>query len=156
MITGVTRGYEYKMKVVYSHFPIQIKTEGNKVIIAISWVKRKQEKQISREYQGNNKGDQVILTGINKEDVGQTAANIRQATKIKDLIPGCSRTEFISWNNQDGENMDTEAIKASNDQIAMEEKKVSEQNQTPLITIALMKKQRDFNVRKKQKARNHV
>ncbi|MFA4936009.1 MAG: 50S ribosomal protein L6, partial [Candidatus Methanoperedens sp.] len=33
------------------------------------------------------KGDQVILNGINKEDVGQTAANIRQATKIKRFDP---------------------------------------------------------------------
>src|SRR5665811_1673586 len=29
MITGVTKGYEYTMKVVYSHFPIQIKTEAS-------------------------------------------------------------------------------------------------------------------------------
>ena len=88
MITGVTKGYEYTMKVVYSHFPIQIKTEGNKVIIANFLGEKKARKA---NIQGNTKvtikGDQVILNGINKEDVGQTAANIRTATKIKRFDP---------------------------------------------------------------------
>src|SRR5659263_68192 len=77
MITGVTKGYEYKMKVVYSHFPIQIKTDGNKARIA----------NILGNTKVTIKGDQVILNGINKEEVGQTAANIRQATKIKRFDP---------------------------------------------------------------------
>ena len=88
MITGVTKGYEYTMKVVYSHFPIQIKTEGDKVIIANFLGEKKARKA---NIQGNTKvtikGDQVILNGINKEDVGQTAANIRTATKIKRFDP---------------------------------------------------------------------
>ena len=88
MITGVTKGYEYTMKVVYSHFPIQIKTEGNKVIIANFLGEKKARKA---NIQGNTKvtikGDHVILNGINKEDVGQTAANIRTATKIKRFDP---------------------------------------------------------------------
>ncbi|MEE9490489.1 MAG: 50S ribosomal protein L6, partial [Thermoplasmata archaeon] len=33
------------------------------------------------------KGDTVILKGNNKEDVGQSAANIEQATKIRGLDP---------------------------------------------------------------------
>ena len=28
MITGVTKGYEYKMRLVYAHFPININIEG--------------------------------------------------------------------------------------------------------------------------------
>lgn len=88
MITGVTKGYEYKMKVVYSHFPIQIKTEGNKVIIGNFLGEKKSRKA---NIQGNTKvtikGDQVILNGTDKEDIGQTAANIRQATKIKRFDP---------------------------------------------------------------------
>lgn len=88
MITGVTKGYEYKMKVVYSHFPIQIKTDGNKVIIANFLGEKKARKaNILGNTKVTIKGDQVILNGINKEEVGQTAANIRQATKIKRFDP---------------------------------------------------------------------
>lgn len=88
MIAGVTKGYEYKMKVVYSHFPIQIKTEGNRVIIANFLGEKKARKaNILGNTKVTIKGDQVILNGIDKEDVGQTAANIRTATKIKRFDP---------------------------------------------------------------------
>ena len=33
------------------------------------------------------KGDQVLVSGINKEHVGQTAVNIELATKIKGYDP---------------------------------------------------------------------
>ncbi|MCZ7380399.1 MAG: 50S ribosomal protein L6 [Candidatus Methanoperedens sp.] len=88
MITGVTKGYEYTMKVVYSHFPIQMKIEGQQVIIG-NFLGEKRARKAN--IQGNTKvvikGDQVIISGMNKEDVGQTAANIRQATKIKRFDP---------------------------------------------------------------------
>lgn len=88
MITGVTKGYEYTMKVVYSHFPIQLKIEGKQVIIG-NFLGEKRARKAN--IQGNTKvmikGDQVIISGLNKEDVGQTAANIRQATKIKRFDP---------------------------------------------------------------------
>lgn len=88
MITGVSKGYEYKMKVVYSHFPIQLKAEGSQVLISNFLGEKKARKA---NILGNTrvaiKGDQVIISGINKEDVGQTAANIRTATKIKRFDP---------------------------------------------------------------------
>ncbi len=88
MITGVTKGYEYKMKVVYSHFPIQLKTEGNQLSIG-NFLGEKKARKVN--IMGNTKvtikGDQVIISGANKEDVGQTAANIQQATKIKRFDP---------------------------------------------------------------------
>ena len=88
MIAGVTKGYESTMKVVYSHFPIQLKTEGNKVIINNFLGEKKSRKaNIRGDSKVTIKGDQVIITGINKEDVGQTAANIRMATKIKRFDP---------------------------------------------------------------------
>lgn len=88
MIVGVTKGYEYTMKVVYSHFPIQLKAEGNKVTINNFLGEKKSRKaSIKGDSKVTIKGDQVIITGINKEDVGQTAANIHLATKIKRFDP---------------------------------------------------------------------
>jgi len=88
MIVGVTRGYEYTMKVVYSHFPIQLKTEGDKVLINNFLGEKKSRKaNILGKTKVTIKGDHVVLNGINKEDVGQTAANIHMATKIKRFDP---------------------------------------------------------------------
>ena len=88
MINGVTSGYTYKMKIVYSHFPITVKVEGNKVIIENFIGER--SKRYAKIMPGANveiKGDDVIITGIDKESGSQTAANIQQATKIKDKDP---------------------------------------------------------------------
>lgn len=88
MITGVSKGYEYEMKVVYSHFPIQLKAEGNQVIINNFLGEKKARKaNILGNTKVTVKGDKVVVAGINKEDVGQTVANIRTATKIKRFDP---------------------------------------------------------------------
>ncbi len=88
MMNGVSKGYEYTMKVVYSHFPIQLKAEGNQVLISNFLGEKKARKaNILGNTKVEIKGDQVIISGINKEDVGQTAANIRTATKIKRFDP---------------------------------------------------------------------
>lgn len=88
MITGITKGYEYKMKMVYSHFPIQLKAEGNSLLIGNFLGEKKSRKaNILGNTKVTIKGDQVIVNGINKEDVGQTAANIQQATKIRRFDP---------------------------------------------------------------------
>ena len=88
MVTGVTKGFEYKMKTVYSHFPIQLKTEGNQLIIGnFLGEKRPRKANILGNTKVTVKGDQVIINGINKEEVGQTAANIQQATKIRRFDP---------------------------------------------------------------------
>src|SRR5271169_2243006 len=33
MITGVTKGYTYKLKIVFSHFPISVKLQGRTLVI---------------------------------------------------------------------------------------------------------------------------
>ena len=33
MVTGVTKGYTYKVKVVYAHFPITVKTKGRQKLV---------------------------------------------------------------------------------------------------------------------------
>jgi len=88
MVDGVTEGFEYRLKIVYSHFPIQVKIAGNEVLI-INFLGERKDRRAN--IVGSSKveidGDEVIVTGINKEDVGQTAANIEQATKIRRFDP---------------------------------------------------------------------
>lgn len=88
MVTGVNKGYEYKMKIVYSHFPMQVKVEKN--VLNIGNFLGEKSARKARVHDGvtvKTSGDEVTVSGINKESVGQTAANIEQATKIKRFDP---------------------------------------------------------------------
>jgi large subunit ribosomal protein L6 len=89
MVTGVSRGYEYHMKIVYAHFPIQVKVEGkDKVSIGNFLGERKaRHASIVGDTKVAIQGAEVVLTGANKEHVGQTAANIEQACKIRKRDP---------------------------------------------------------------------
>jgi len=83
MIVGVTKGYEYRMKVVYSHFPIQLKAASDELIINNFLGERKSRS--ARVLPGTKVEigkDEVVITGIDKENVGQTMANIEQATRV--------------------------------------------------------------------------
>jgi len=88
MIQGVSEGYTYRMKMVFAHFPIQLRVEGDHLTISnFLGEKRPRRARILSGVDVNVKGDLITVTGINKEDVGQTAANIEQATRIKRLDP---------------------------------------------------------------------
>ena len=88
MILGVTNGFEYKMKIVYSHFPVKTSVKGNEFVIEnFLGEKHPRKADILGDTKINVKGDEVVITGPNKEHVGQTAANIEQVTKIKRYDP---------------------------------------------------------------------
>ena len=88
MIDGVAYGYRYRMKMVYSHFPVQLRIDDGKFIIG-NFLGEKKDRvaPIVDGVDVEINGDEVTVTGINKESVGQTAANIEQATKIKARDP---------------------------------------------------------------------
>ncbi|MGD9131430.1 MAG: 50S ribosomal protein L6 [Candidatus Bathyarchaeota archaeon] len=84
MIKGVTEGFTYKLKIVFSHFPITVNVQGKTLIIKNFTGERNPRKaRIMGDTTVKVKGDDIIVQGINLEDVSQTAANIQNATKIK-------------------------------------------------------------------------
>ncbi len=84
MITGVTKGFTYKLKVAYAHFPITIKIKGDKVHIENFYGERSPRiSKIVGDCKLEVQEDDVIVRGISLDDVGQTAANIEQATTVK-------------------------------------------------------------------------
>ncbi len=88
LITGVTDGFECKMSIVYAHFPMQVKVDGKTLVIGnFLGEKKPRVAKILGETKVKVSGNEVVVTGINKEDVGQTAANIEQKTKIKRFDP---------------------------------------------------------------------
>ena len=88
MIKGVMRGFTYKLKIVFSHFPITVKIIGKTLIIENFIGERNPRKA---RIMGNTtviiKGDDIIVQGISIEDVSQTAANIQNSTKIRNKDP---------------------------------------------------------------------
>ena len=88
LIKGVNEGFEYKMTIVYAHFPMQVKVDGKTLIIGnFLGEKKPRVAKILGETKVKVSGNEVTISGVNKEDVGQTAANIEQKTKIKRFDP---------------------------------------------------------------------
>lgn len=88
MIRGVAKGFTYKLKVVYAHFPVSVKVSGDRVLVENFMGERSPRvAKIVGKTKVIVKGDDVIVQGINLEEVSQTAANIEQATRIKDRDP---------------------------------------------------------------------
>jgi len=86
MMDGVTRGYTYKMKIAYSHFPITVATDGNKILIKNFIGERSPRityKAGKHPIDVKATKEDVVISGIDKEEVGQTAANIQRTCRIR-------------------------------------------------------------------------
>lgn len=84
MIKGVTTGYTYKLKVIYSHFPVTVKIEGDKILIQNFLGERiPRVAKIVGDVKVEAKGADITVSGINKEDVGLMAGRLEQCTRIK-------------------------------------------------------------------------
>jgi len=88
MIKGVTKGFTYKMKIVFSHFPITVKIKEKTLTIENFTGERSPRKaKIMGDTKVSVKGEDIIVQGINLEDVSQTAANIQNSTRIRRKDP---------------------------------------------------------------------
>lgn len=88
MITGVRKGFTYKLKIVFSHFPISVKIKGKTVLIENFTGERNPRKaKIIGVAEVKIQSEDIVVRGIDLEDVSQTAANIEQATKVKKKDP---------------------------------------------------------------------
>ena len=87
MFLGVEKGYEYRMKIVYSHFPITLEPpkKGSDVILIKNFLGERAPRithSIGDVKIIANK-EEVIVSGTDKELVGQTCANIQKRCRIK-------------------------------------------------------------------------
>merc|ERR1711956_194167 len=87
MIVGVTRGFLYKMRFVYSHFPINVSTAGENVEIRNFLGERRVRKVKLPEgvkyVRSEDTKDEIQLSGIDITQVSLTAAKIQQATNVR-------------------------------------------------------------------------
>lgn len=83
MMKGVKEGYTYKMRVVFSHFPMNVKVDGGKVVTQNFLGERTARiAKIVGDTQVKIEGQDITITGIDLEDVGLTASNIELSTRI--------------------------------------------------------------------------
>ncbi len=88
MVKGLEEGFEYKLRAVYSHFPMTLKVEGNRMkinnlfgekvprVAKLPWSPSEVEVKVENK-------TEVTVKGSDREKVGQTAANIERACRIR-------------------------------------------------------------------------
>ena len=83
-LAGVVGGYEYKLRIVYAHFPIKVQVKGSEVVIENFLGERHPRRaRIMGKAKVAVSGDHVTVSSVDIEEAGQTAANIEKATRIK-------------------------------------------------------------------------
>jgi large subunit ribosomal protein L6 len=88
MIKGVQKGWTYKIKIVFSHFPISAKVQDKTVLIEnFTGERRARKAKIIGDVKVKVEAEDILVQGLNLEDVSQTSANIEQATKVKKKDP---------------------------------------------------------------------
>ena len=88
MAAGVTRGYEAKLKAVAAHFPMKVQAKGDHILIEnFLGEKYPRRSSLVPGTQAQVNGDEVLLSGIDIEAVGQSAANLERTTHIREYDP---------------------------------------------------------------------
>jgi len=83
MFHGVTEGWEYEMEVFYSHFPMQVRAEDSEIVIENFLGERApRTTPIHGDTEVEIDEERLTLRGPSIEDVGQTAADIEQLTRV--------------------------------------------------------------------------
>jgi large subunit ribosomal protein L9e len=91
MITGVTKGFKYKMRFCYAHFPINVsgvKENGKEIVEIRNFLGEKQVRRVKlldgvSYFRTPDVKDQIEITGIDITKVSLSCAQIRQSCAVK-------------------------------------------------------------------------
>lgn len=83
MIKGSQEGFEYKLKICSSHFPMNVSISGKKLVVK-NLLGEKVPRELVLKDNVNVKvdGTEVIVTGANRDIVSLVASDIEQLTRI--------------------------------------------------------------------------
>ncbi|MEM3712112.1 MAG: 50S ribosomal protein L6 [Thermoproteota archaeon] len=91
MMDGVIHGYMVKLKIVYSHFPVTVKYDKSRNTVSIhNFLGEKSPRYFKVPFKNvdiNVSGQDIIVTGLDKNEVTQVAAMFESTTKIEDKDP---------------------------------------------------------------------
>ncbi|KAA6411175.1 MAG: 60s ribosomal l9 [Lasallia pustulata] len=93
LIIGVTRGFKYKMRYVYAHFPINVNIEKNPEtglyeVDIRNFIGEKIVRRVTMQpgvdvEPSKNVKDEIQITGNSLENVSQSAADIQQICRVR-------------------------------------------------------------------------
>eukprot|EP00700_Malawimonas_jakobiformis_P001908 EC722749.1.p1 GENE.EC722749.1~~EC722749.1.p1 ORF type:complete len:188 (+),score=66.09 EC722749.1:42-605(+) len=88
MILGVTKGFRYKMRLVYAHFPINVNVADNGAVLEIrNFLGEKITRKVAMlgdvKVSRSQVKDEIILEGNDVIAVSQSAASVWQSTLVK-------------------------------------------------------------------------
>jgi len=91
MITGVTKGFKYKMRFCYAHFPINVssvKENGKDIVEIRNFLGEKKVRRVSllegvQYFRTVDVKDQIEISGIDITKVSLSCAQISQSTAVK-------------------------------------------------------------------------
>merc|ERR1712003_491446 len=89
MFIGVTKGFKYKMRYVYAHFPITgVINKGGRQLEIRNFLGEKRRRVVNlvgdtTVVKSEDVKDQIEISGNNIEDVGRSCALINQACLVK-------------------------------------------------------------------------
>jgi len=85
---SLTLGVEARLKVVAAHFPMKVQVRENHLLIEnFLGEKHPRSSDLAPGTTARVEGDFVILSGYDVEQVGQSAANIERASRIREYDP---------------------------------------------------------------------
>ncbi|PNH02477.1 60S ribosomal protein L9 [Tetrabaena socialis] len=91
LFTGVTKGFEYKMRLVYAHFPININIEnqGKKVEVR-NFLGEKRVRTVEmldgvKIVRSEGVKDELVLSGNDIDNVSRSAALVNQSCRVRVL-----------------------------------------------------------------------
>jgi len=84
MVLGVTRGWRYRLAIVYTHFPTIVKVEGGNLVIE-NFLGRKGKitLKIPDGIKVEASKEEVVIEGIDREEVSRFAAMVELATTLR-------------------------------------------------------------------------
>ena len=106
LIIGVQTNYKYISKVAYSHFPCSVRVDDETKTIFIENFLGERAPRAAK-YPDNVKveveGEDVYFIGPDKEALGQTAANVKRACRIRKKDPRVFQDGVYLYKKQIGE-----------------------------------------------------
>lgn len=113
LIVGVQSNYKYISKIAYSHFPCSVRVDDkNKTIYVENFLGERAPRKA--KYPDNVKvevkGDDVYFIGPDKEALGQAAANVKRACRIRKKDPRVFQDGVYLYKKQIGEDIIWEII----------------------------------------------
>jgi len=90
LITGVTKGYQFKMRFVYAHFPINVTVADDEKAVEIrNFLGEKRVRKVNmldgvRCYRSETTKDELIVEGNDLNNVSQSAASVHQSCLVKE------------------------------------------------------------------------